>query len=206
VVDIGLDEATVKNVAARLGVSASGLYHHVHGRDDLRRLAGELLLTQHDLPRHKDEPWPEWLREIGWYLRARLIAHPLALVHHLEGAVTDEGVIHLEYTLDVLSRFGFSPVEALDAFQAVAQLAVGASVDSVRERELAQTGNATIARIHNTMALNPDGLPRVRELLIAAAHGLPDRFDSRLTLVLMGIAEMRGETWEHAESTPSTSR
>jgi len=27
-----------------------------------------------------------------------------------------------------------------------------------------------------------------------------------LTLVLMGIAEMRGETWEHAESTPSTSR
>jgi AcrR family transcriptional regulator len=33
--EIGLENLTMKAVAERLGVSVTGLYHHVAGRDDL---------------------------------------------------------------------------------------------------------------------------------------------------------------------------
>lgn len=200
VVEIGIEAATVKAVAARLGVSTAGLYHHVNGQEDLRRIAGELLLATHDMPRHTGQPWPAWLRAVAWYLRARLTAHPLALVQHVEGAVTDEGVVNLEYALGVLRRFGFSPTSALDAFQAVGQLAFGASGDDVREQVLARSGRATMARLHSILALDPDALPHIRELLADREPGQPDRFDDRLTIVLQGIAAEVGEPWDRAQS------
>jgi AcrR family transcriptional regulator len=201
VIEIGFDDATVKNVAHRLGISVPGLYHHVRGRDDLLRIASESLLATHQLPPDTGQPWPEWLRAVGWSIRTRLAHHPELVGQYISGVEMPEGITHLEDALEVLSRFDFSPISALNAFQAIGQVALGAAADDVREQELVQSGRATIALFYGALARDPTGLPRLRELLSTQSPEHPDQFDNRLTLVLMGVAAARHESWEHAIQT-----
>jgi len=201
VIEIGFDDATVKNVARRLGISVPGLYHHVRGRDDLLRIASESLLATHQLPPYTGQPWPEWLRAVGWSIRTRLAQHPELVGQYISGLEMPEGITHLEHALEVLSHFDFPPVAALNAFQAIGQVALGAAADDVREQELVRSGRPTIALLYGALAREPNGLPRLRGLLTNQNPELPDHFDDRLTLVLMGIATARHETWQHANRT-----
>src|SRR3954470_7107780 len=46
----GVESLTMRSVAARLGVSAMALYHHVEDKDELLRMVGDDLIGQIELP------------------------------------------------------------------------------------------------------------------------------------------------------------
>jgi len=63
--EAGLEELSLRKVAARLGVKAPSLYWHIADKDDLRAAMGERLLRNclDSIPPCKD--WQSWLRAFG---------------------------------------------------------------------------------------------------------------------------------------------
>ncbi|HLL22381.1 MAG TPA: TetR/AcrR family transcriptional regulator C-terminal domain-containing protein, partial [Kofleriaceae bacterium] len=70
--------------------------------------------------------WQAFVRHQALALRRALLAHPNAIpLFATRPAATTASIDRLERYLEVLSRAGFKPIEALSIVQLVAQLVVG---------------------------------------------------------------------------------
>jgi len=190
VIEIGYDDATMKRVAEHLGVSVPGLYYYVRGRDDLLRLAAEYSLARTPMPVDEGQHWARWLREWARYTRSAM-AEPELMDHYRDGGVdTDRMVDVIGSTLDVLCRDGFTPEQAMVAWDATSRVAVGSAVADQRERALTDAGRPWIARIHAALVhRGPDEQPTLRALTASrAALGSDETFEESLTTMLIGIA------------------
>ena len=192
---VGLADLTLKAVADRLGVSITGLYHHVRDKDDLMRLAAEYSARRVPLPEDRGQHWALWLTEWATYSREAFIAEPGLLGQYLEGAISAEAIADkLDAMLGLLVRQGFTVVEAQAAFDLVNSLAVGSAVGAIREQQAARAGRALLAEHHRVLAQHdPDELPYLRLLLADGATFAAPPFRQQLTTVLVGIAGGRGE-------------
>ena len=173
--DIGLDRVTMKAVADELGVSVPGLYHHVEGRDDLMRLAAEYSAAQIQLPVDHGQHWSAWLLEWARYSHDAFVAQPALLGQFLTGSLgIDRMVTHVDAVLGVLTRQGFTALEALDAYALVSQSAVGAAVSEIREAEATRAGRPAVAEYHRALSQHdPDELPHLRALVTGPAGTAP---------------------------------
>lgn len=190
VIEIGYDDATMKRVAEHLGVSVPGLYYYVRGRDDLLSLAAAYSLARVPMPVDEGQHWARWLREWARYNRSAM-GEPELMDHYRDGGVdTDRMIDVIGETLDVLVRHGFTPEQAMSAWDTVGTLALGSAVADQREHALTDAGRPWFARIHATLAQRgPDEQPTLRALLASgAALGGDDAFEERLTTLLIGIA------------------
>ncbi|GAA3648023.1 TetR/AcrR family transcriptional regulator [Microbacterium marinilacus] len=73
VLELGLDQATITSVSARLGVDQSTLYRHVDGVEDMLDAAVALAVARSDWP-EPDDDWAEYLRTCAqamWRMFAR---------------------------------------------------------------------------------------------------------------------------------------
>jgi AcrR family transcriptional regulator len=195
--EIGLERVTMKAVADRLGVSVPGLYHHVQGRDDLMRLGAEYSAARLHVPVDRDQHWAAWLLEWARYSYDAFVAQPALLSQFLNGSLgVDLMVTHVNAVIGVLSRHGFSPNEAVDAYEIVSDCALGSAVGEIREAEAARSGRPVAAEYLRVLATEPpDALPHLRAL-VAAKPDVPTDFTARILTVLAGIAVRRGEPWE----------
>ena len=102
---IGLERATVRNVAERLGMSVPGLYHHVRTREDLLAMAAAHSMGRLPLPPDRGQPWDRWLLEYGRFVYDALVAQPQIIGQMLSGSYnTVRMVQHLEGVFSVLTR------------------------------------------------------------------------------------------------------
>lgn len=62
--EVGVDNVTMRAVAARLGVSAMALYHHVEDKDELLRMVGDDLLGSIEVPDPDSGEWRELFTRI----------------------------------------------------------------------------------------------------------------------------------------------
>jgi AcrR family transcriptional regulator len=195
--EVGLDRVTMKAVAERLGVSVPGLYHHVEGRDDLMRLGAEYSAAQIEVPVDRGQHWTAWLLEWARYSHDAFVAQPALLGQFLNGSLGLERMVtHVDAVVGVLTRQGFTPVEAADAYDAVSECALGAAVTEIRRTESARAGRPIVAEYHRVLALEPaDALPNLRSLVGALDDPGRDFVDHVIT-VLIGIAVQRGEPWD----------
>jgi AcrR family transcriptional regulator len=189
--DIGLDQVTMKRVAAKLGMSVAGLYHHVRGRDELMKLAFEQSLSEMPLPEDHGQHWTEWLREWARHTRTAMASQPELVQRYTSGSISSDRVVEaIGRVLEVLHRSGFEPPAAMAAFRVVANVAVGSAIDDIREAEAIDVGSPVMARMHAVLARLPSTeLPTLRSLV--ASGYVPDSdqdFEDRLTTVLTGIA------------------
>jgi AcrR family transcriptional regulator len=203
--DVGLDQITMKAVAAELGVSVPGLYHHVDGRDDLLRLAAEYSASQIEIPVDHGQHWSEWLLEWARYSHDAFVAQPQLLSQFLNGTIgIDRMLTHLDAALGLLMRHGFSAGEALDAHGLVSACAIGIAVGDIREAEAERRGSPIPARIRSALDQRaPDELPHLRTIASASPRPAVPTFDDRIRVVLEGIAARRSEQLPGAQPTPS---
>ncbi len=194
--EIGLERASMREVAERLGVSVAGLYHHVANRQELLRLAAERSMGRLALPEDRGQHWSAWLREWARYSRGAFVADPALFIQYVSGALDPERLVEvIDGALEVLTRQGFEPAEALAAFDAAGWVAVGAAVETIRQRAALEAGRPLAAEVHRILAARPGGeLAGVRA---AFAHPADHeaRFEDNLTALLVGIAMRRGEDW-----------
>jgi len=192
--EVGLDGLTMKAVADHLGVSVPGLYHHVHNRDDLLRLGAEHGAAQIDAPVDHGQHWAVWLLEWAAYTYRAFMGQPSLLSQFASNALGMERMMHhLDGFIEVMVRQDFSASEALDAFELVSDVALGAALSDIRNRDAERSGHSVSAEYLRVLASHPsDALATLRE--VAATHR-PKALAPRLITVLVGIAACRGEDW-----------
>jgi AcrR family transcriptional regulator len=195
--EVGLDRITMKAVADHLGVSVPGLYHHVDDRDELMRLAAEYSASQIRIPVDHGQHWTEWLMEWARYSYDAFIAQPELLGQFLRGSIGAERIAtNVDAVLGLLARQGFSPAEAMDAYIAVSDCAVGAAVGRIRDAEATAGGRPTVAEYHRLLATAPPDELRHLRALLADGRPLHSDVTDAVRTVLIGIAVRRGDPWE----------
>lgn len=197
--EIGLDSLTMQGVAERLGVSVTGLYHYVDGRDELMRLAAQRSAERRRLPSYEGQHWAVWLTEWFEYSREWMVDEPGALKQLVESGMDIERVVDtLELALDGLVRSGFSPGQALDAYRAVNNAAVGSAVAVLSRQGAASEGRAPDdAYLKVLEQRSPDECPVVRAAIAADEPVSP--LARSLVLILRGVAAERRERWGPVE-------
>jgi AcrR family transcriptional regulator len=191
----GLDGLTLRGVADDLGVSIAALYHHVGSKDDLMRLAAEYSAATVPLPVDRGQHWAVWLYEWAEYNRSAFTAQPGLLAQYIEGAVPAAVIApSIDRALGVLTRQGFSVVDANEAYELVTSCALGTAVGVIRERGLVADGRSSAEAFRAVLAdAGPDELGHLRALLAGIGEVGRPTFQVRIGTVLRGIAVRRGE-------------
>jgi AcrR family transcriptional regulator len=191
---LGLEGLTLGAVADYLDVSISSLYHHVSSKEDLLRVAAEHSAAKVPLPEDRGQHWAEWLTEWGSYNHEVFVTRPGLLGQYIDGAISAGSIApNLDLVIGVLTRQGFSPVEANAAFELVSACAIGAAVSFMREREAAKRGEGAMRQLRDVLAHRRGELPHLRAFMSEPAAARRRSFPAMLTTVLEGIAVTRGE-------------
>jgi AcrR family transcriptional regulator len=198
VLEMGLDDISMKAVADHLGVSVAGLYHHVGNRRELLVLAAEHSLSRVATPEDIGQHWDDWLREWARHVYHSFVEEPEILVQFMNGGLRWDAMGDvLDSVIRVLGRAGFDPIEAMTAFDTVAQCAVGAAVQEIRMRRATDEGRSALSELHRMVAGRPpDELVGLRALLDRPPLRTAPDFGEHLTTVLVGLAVRRGEDWK----------
>jgi AcrR family transcriptional regulator len=189
---IGLERATVRNVAERLGMSVPGLYHHVRTREDLLAMAAAHSMGRLPLPPDRGQPWDRWLLEYGRFVYDALVVQPQIIGQILSGSYnTVRMVQHLEGVFTVLTRNGFTFAEAEAARRRLFRAVTGAAFSEVSRRASESSGHVPQDDLRRAAAaLGPDSVPLVHEFLQSeAASEREESFDE----VRRTVQAMRAE-------------
>ena len=128
----GLDEFSMRKLAAEMGVHPNALYRRVSSRDEILDLVADAVLGEVRVPRRRGT-WQDFLVDLAVRMRTAILAHPncgpllntmttgMPALFHLEdaifGALTDAGYHGADLLLAHTTYMGFvlgaSVVEAM---------------------------------------------------------------------------------------------
>lgn len=130
-------------LAKELGVSASSMYHHVHGRagivngirslisKEVSRAIGLEGTSEDDLAALAAMPWQDQVRKWSHDYTAALAKHPLALPIMVQQPVTDQETLEVYEAIAMTFReVGFTDEQALVAIAVLEGLTFGRVVDA----------------------------------------------------------------------------
>jgi TetR/AcrR family tetracycline transcriptional repressor len=113
--EAGLDELTMRRLAAELGVKAASLYRHVRNKEELLQLLGDEISGEIPLPRSAGS-WRDQLTEMAWNVRRGLLAHrDAARVLASTPPAGPRRLRHIEAVLRALRSAGLSDRDAARA-------------------------------------------------------------------------------------------
>ena len=121
----GLEALTMRSVAAKLGVSAMALYHHVEDKDEIIRLVGDDILGGIELPDPESGDWRELLTTTALAAHEALLSVPGMTSVLLTHKLLPNARQILTFCLRQFERAGLSRAEANIAYAGLHQLSVG---------------------------------------------------------------------------------
>jgi TetR/AcrR family tetracycline transcriptional repressor len=121
----GLEALTMRTMAARLGVSAMALYHHVEDKDEIVRLIGDDILAQIDLPDPESGDWRQLLTAVVLATHEALLNVPGISSVLLTRTLLPNARRLLFFCIRQFERAGLSPEEAKLAYAGLHQLSIG---------------------------------------------------------------------------------
>jgi TetR/AcrR family tetracycline transcriptional repressor len=177
----GLDQFSLRAVAARLGVAPMTLYGHVENADELIALVASDLIrrARHRFPEHSGaDPIVRWANE----LRALLLEHPVILEALLrEPVYSDRSMEAIERVLDVLVGSGFDEDTAVDLYALILAFVIGfCALEQGRERTR-DLDDARRDEMEKRLDDSIADLPRLQRARGRALHlFVPDQFNRTL--------------------------
>jgi AcrR family transcriptional regulator len=114
----GRDAASVRGIAARVGVAPNAVYTYFPDKAAVVRALVERLLGEvdHDVFADRERPWRERVEALALELRERLSAHPGAVGLMVGGRMEGPHALALnERLLQLLSDAGLAPTDAARA-------------------------------------------------------------------------------------------
>jgi AcrR family transcriptional regulator len=201
---VGLEKATVRKVAGRLGMSVPGLYHHVRTREELLAMAAAHSFRALLFPDPAGKTWIEWLCAYGRDIFDTLVAQP-EFVGRMMAATTNPATHaqHLERFFEVLGSHGFSVTEAYEIYCQLMATVIGAAVLEIRDRAGAASGRTLFSDLGTaSQSLGGEATPLVRGL-VDAGHDPADRFET-VRFTLEGIAARRASRRSIALAEPAS--
>jgi AcrR family transcriptional regulator len=175
---IGLDRATVRNVAERLGMSVPGLYHHVRTREELLAMAAAHSLGTLALPQNEGQPLEDWLTSYARFVYDALLAQPELIGQILAGTVNTLRLAqHIERFLEVLTGHGRALPDAYDDYALLMAAVTGGAASAIGRAASIDAGHPTLVDLRRAAkALGPDDTTLVHQLLRRRRRE-PDPFD-----------------------------
>lgn len=196
--EVGLDEANIRNVAAVLKMSPTGLYRHVRTREQLLDLVVEFAFAKavKDVP--DAQSFEEHVLLFGERLFDLYANHPDAIRMVASGytLVTEKITQILERIIDRGVRAGFTAAESYDIWSRVMAAVIGAATVAASDRAMRQTNTSFISLLGAKTDEVGQSAPRLHELASAdfasaetdhfesvriMIDGLRARYDGRLT-------------------------
>jgi TetR/AcrR family transcriptional regulator, tetracycline repressor protein len=114
----GPDAASVRGIAARVGVAPNAVYTYFPGKAAVVSALVERLLGEvdHDVFADRERPWRERVEALALELRERLSAHPGAVALMIGGPMNGPNALALnERLLQLLSDAGLDSTQAAQA-------------------------------------------------------------------------------------------
>lgn len=191
----GIERLTMRNLGRVLGVDPMAAYHWFPNKRAILQGVYEEILGEVDIPDGAAD-WPAVLRDIARSYQAALTRHPNAVpMISTEPVMATRGLQLVERAASALVRAGLSPLQAIDAINGVAALAIGSSLaqagvtpgtDPVGPEEL----EAVFTR------LDPAEFPTLLSAMEEAgadAFDRPSDFDRLLDALILGLhAQLQG--------------
>jgi AcrR family transcriptional regulator len=122
----GLEELSMRRLAAELGAGTMTLYHYVHDKDELLALVSDALLAEVLVP--DDELPDDWRKALTVIARRSLDAlrrHPWVLDVRDDPAPGPNGIRHWDQSMHAVSGLGLSLGERFELVTAVDEYVFG---------------------------------------------------------------------------------
>jgi TetR/AcrR family tetracycline transcriptional repressor len=156
VVDQGVEELTMRKLAAACDVGAMTLYGYVRSKEEILTALVERHLADLPVPAADAREWRELVRGVFSSVHALLRARPeLAQIFATQRIQADAAIHRAQLVLTALRDAGMSEAAADAAFDALAAYTVGATL---REAMLAADGSAEAQRFAGGLELLIDGI------------------------------------------------
>ncbi len=168
---------TVPELAQRLGVSVSSLYHHVAGRAAVVEGIRGLLAEQID-GADAARPWPERVRRWAESYRAAFAGHPAAIPLLVGQTITDSTTLAAYDTIaEVLTGAGLTGEQVVTAVIMLDTLCLGAALDTAAPTTV-WSADGRDSALGRALAAVPVGAEPSRTA-----------FERQLTLIIDSLAE-----------------
>ncbi len=203
---LGPEELSVAAVAERIGVSVTGLYRYVRGREDLLHLLGRRAAASLEAPQDDGRPWTDWMLAYAGALRRALEQSGGAISHvHVAASSVPTSIDGIERCLAVLRRAGFSGEQATGALVLVVDCTFGFVHRELQTMAEAQAGRDYRATFHRLLALRGVGeLPVLRSLACYVPE-VDREFEASIRTVLAGVGTWLADA-KHAAKRRSDGR
>ena len=173
---VGLDRATVRNVADHLGMSVPGLYHHVRTREELLAMAAAHSLGALELPAYHGQEWTEWLLDYARFVYDALVAQPEIIGQVLAGTVnTLRAAQHLEGFFEVL---GVPAI--LGRTFTPDKLRQSATVVALSQSRLREQVEGLLTRMNSQLVQQDPAFAKIAELMPQAVAAMKEGPGNRL--------------------------
>lgn len=176
----GLDEVTLRRLAASLGVHVTSFYNHVATRDAVVEGMVETLIEQAAFPT-EPLPWESWIRRIAASMRTVAVNHPGASAAFFrQPGKGMAAAATVECGLAAFEAAGLAPREAYEATRATFLAVLGLTAD-----ELARHARGGTVEEGEYETLVPEQFPRVRRL--GAMVNTIDRWSFLIDALVAGV-------------------
>lgn len=193
--DIGLEHASLKQIADRLNVAPATLYRHVRNRTELLRLAAFELTLARRLPQGAAEHWSQLATRYAETLFESFCAEPQLMTELLKGRLGPHAEIDLlEQFLQTITQHGFDVQHGVWLFHSIGTLMLGAAAGAIGLQASRDTGHPWAAAMRTALdSRDADDLPHVRQVFPQAIEQQPHHWLPALQALLAGVATLRGE-------------
>jgi AcrR family transcriptional regulator len=194
--EVGLDELTMRRLAAQLGVKAASLYRHVHNKDELLAMLGDEISGKIPFPT-PGRPWQEQLTEMAWNVRRGLLAHrDAARVLADSPPVGPRRLRHVEVVLRILREAGLRDRDAARAAYHLNNVVTEFAADEARFAAFASAPGSSRKKLLADARAHFASLPKAEypTLVSLASHLTDDAqdelFQFGIDLYLRGLAAL----------------
>jgi AcrR family transcriptional regulator len=185
----GLDAASIRRVAARLGVRPMSLYTHIERKDDLLALMADQASAEALIGPGMPDGWRQALTAIAWRSRQVALRHPWVVdIAASNVALGPNGLRHLEESLTAIRELGLAPRAAFDVLTAVDKFVLGHLNFEALDVQ-ARLGDLTTQGYVGALLASGEfpELSRALPALTTVTPASPDAFERGLTWLLDGI-------------------
>lgn len=183
----GIDNFSVRRLAAEIGVNAASFYHHFDNKEAILAGAAQLALAEVRTPGSPSEDWQVWFLRNTLTLHKVLRRHPELIEIVLRRNMFRLGLPEIEKTYALLERQG---------------LPIGLAPTLMESLEAFVAGQIMLERFGDS-ALGPDNgeYPAVRRAYAERALSADEAFELGCRKIIEGIAEAAADVTRKAAGT-----
>ncbi|UYQ77154.1 TetR/AcrR family transcriptional regulator C-terminal domain-containing protein [Glutamicibacter sp. JL.03c] len=130
-------EFTLPQLATSLSVSASSLYNHVQGKDEIVELMRGRAMAVIDLPESQPESWQQTVRLIATAYWSSYSKHPRLIPLLTSHTVRDRTTLRVYDALaEAFSQAGFEATRRLQAITIIDSFVLGSALDAAAPQQV----------------------------------------------------------------------